>query len=78
MIYCHPIKEDYFEIKILEIKQAYFKANYIKSADLANNLLIEVSKYSDFSKERTEILSYKRLSDFQIESNLLKTKINVL
>jgi hypothetical protein len=77
MIHCNDIKKDYFKIKILEIQQAYFEPNYIESAKLSNALLIEISEYRYLSDEKREILSYKRLSDFQIEDKFLKTKINI-
>jgi hypothetical protein len=75
MIYCHPIKKDYFNIKTLEIKTEYFNKKYIKAAKLVNTLLIEISKYEGIKSEKNEILSYKRLIDFKIENYLLKIKI---
>ena len=75
MIYCHPIKQDYFEIKILEVKTEYFNNNFIKAASLVNPLLLKISKYENMKSEKEEILSYKRLTDTQIENYLLKIKI---
>lgn len=77
MIHCHDIKRDYFEIRIFELKQEYFKKNYLKSAQKVNSLLLEISKYRFLSSQKKDLLTYKRLIDFRIEDHILNTKINI-
>lgn len=77
MIPCHDIQKDHLEIRLMEIKQYYFKKKYMKCAELINPLLVDVSKFKYLSSLKKDILTYKRLIDFRIEDHLLKTKIEI-
>lgn len=77
MIYCHPVKKDYFTFKINSLKNYYFNLNYIKCSELSNQLIVEISKFKGLNDEKTDIISYKRLADFEIENNILKFKVKI-
>ena len=74
---CNEIKKDYFNIKIIKLQEYYFDEKYIESANLANILLTDISKYKSLRNQKIDILSYKRLSDFRIEDMYLKTKAKI-
>lgn len=77
MIPCHQIQQDHLEIRFMEIKQYYFKKKYIKSAELINTLVIDVSKFKYLSSLKKDIITYKRLIDFRIEDHILKSKVEI-